>query len=101
MNTTEQIPPRLCAKRIIVQGRVQGVGFRYFTRDVGEILGLTGDARNLPDGTVEIVVEGNAGKVADFIEEVKRGPTRARVDHVDVKDIPIRGSYRSFTIEGI
>ena len=97
---TEQIPPRLCTKRIIVQGRVQGVGFRYFTRDVGRILGLTGDARNLPDGTVEIVVEGNSEKIADFIEEVKRGPVCARVAHVNVEDIPARGDYHSFTIEG-
>lgn len=97
---TERISPQLCTKRIIVHGKVQGVGFRYFTRDVGKILGLTGDARNLPDRTVEIIVEGNAEKIADFIEEVKRGPVLARVDHVDVEDIPARGGYHSFTIEG-
>jgi acylphosphatase len=88
------------AKHIIVHGRVQGVGFRYFVQHVGNRMGLAGDVRNCPDSTVEIVVEGAAGKMADFIKQVEKGPPLARVERVDVADIPIRGTYGSFSIEG-
>ena len=88
------------AKHIIVHGRVQGVGFRYFVRKTGMELGLTGDARNCPDGTVEIIVEGNASKIAGFIREVERGPALSRVERVDIADIPALGAYDSFLVEG-
>ena len=67
------------AKQIIVHGRVQGVGFRYFVQHTGNRLGLTGNVRNCPDSTVEIVVEGDARKIADFIKQVKKGPSLASV----------------------
>jgi acylphosphatase len=89
-----------CAKNIIVHGRVQGVGFRYFVRHIGNRMGLTGDVRNCPDSTVEITVEGDAREIADFIKQVEIGPARARVERVDVVDIPIQGTYGSFSIEG-
>jgi acylphosphatase len=88
------------AKRIIVYGRVQGVGFRYFVRKTGMELGLTGNACNCLDGTVEIIVEGHAVKIADFLREVERGPALSRVEHVDVADIPAQGAYDSFLVEG-
>jgi acylphosphatase len=87
------------AKKIIVHGRVQGVGFRYFVQHVGNRIGLTGDVRNCSDSTVEIVVEGSLKKIADFLKEVERGPTLARVQRIDVTDIPVQGSYDSFKIE--
>jgi acylphosphatase len=90
----------LTAKRIIVHGRVQGVGFRYFARHVGTRLGLTGDVRNCPDSTVEIIVEGPAPKVSEFIREMERGPSLAQVRRVEVADIPPRGCYSAFLIEG-
>ena len=88
------------AKQIIVYGRVQGVGFRYFVQYVGSRLGLSGNVRNCPDSTVEIIVEGDAGKIADLIKRVETGPSLARVQHVDVVDIPVKGTYSSFSIEG-
>jgi acylphosphatase len=88
------------AKQITVQGRVQGVGFRYFVQHAGNRLGLTGNVRNCPDSAVEIVVEGDAGKIAEFIKQVEKGPSLARVQRVDVIDIPIQGVYGSFSIEG-
>jgi len=84
----------------MVYGRVQGVGFRYFVQHVGNRLGLCGNVRNCPDSTVEIVVEGDAGKIADFIKQVEKGPSLARVQRIDVVDIPRTGSYNSFSIEG-
>ncbi len=88
------------AKLITVRGRVQGVGFRYFVQNEAARLGLTGNVRNCPDSTVEIVAEGNARAIADLIEQVKQGPRLARVERVDAVDIPVAGTYGSFSIEG-
>jgi acylphosphatase len=90
----------LQAKQMIVSGIVQGVGFRYFVRDAGVRLELTGNVRNCPDSTVEIIVEGSEKKIAEFIRQVEKGPLRARVDRVDVMDVPVRDAYSSFLIEG-
>jgi acylphosphatase len=89
-----------CAKQIIVHGRVQGVGFRFFVQHIGNRLGLTGNVRNCADSTVEIVVEGDAGRIVDFIMQVKKGPSLAWVQRVDVVDVPVQGTYGSFSIEG-
>ncbi len=90
----------VCAKHIIVHGRVQGVGFRYFVQNAGRQMGLVGNVSNAPDSTVDIIVEGNAGKMADFIKQVERGPSLSRVERIDVLDIPVQGKYGSFLIEG-
>jgi acylphosphatase len=88
------------AKLITVRGRVQGVGFRYFVQNAAARLGLTGNVRNCPDSSVEIVAEGKARAIADLIEQVKQGPRMARVERVDAVDIPVEGTYGSFSIEG-
>ncbi|MGD0101695.1 MAG: acylphosphatase [Acidobacteriota bacterium] len=88
------------AKQITVHGRVQGVGFRYFAQHVGSRLGLEGNVRNRPDSTVEIVVEGNEKKIAEFIKLVEKGPSLAWVQRVDVVDISAQGTFGSFLIEG-
>ncbi len=89
------------AKQVIVYGRVQGVGFRFYVQNVGNRLGLTGNVRNCPDSSVEIIVEGDARKIAEFIRHVEKGPSLARVLHVDVTDIAVQGTYGSFSIEGL
>lgn len=89
-----------CAKQIVVSGRVQGVGFRYFVQHVGNRLGVVGNVRNCPDSTVAIVVQGSEKKIAEFVKQVEKGPSLARVQRVDVVDIPVRDSYSSFSIEG-
>jgi acylphosphatase len=88
------------ARRIIVHGMVQGVGFRYYVQRVGMRKGITGDVRNLPDATVEIVAEGPPGQVEDFIKEVRRGPSMACVERLDIQDIAVTGRHLNFTIEG-
>jgi acylphosphatase len=90
----------VCAKHIIVHGRVQGVGFRYFVQHIGNRLGLVGNVRNCPDSTVEIVVEGDAKRIADLVKQVEKGPSMAWVRRVDVLDLPVQGTYGSFSIEG-
>jgi len=88
------------AKHIIVHGRVQGVGFRFFVQQVGNRLGLVGNVRNCSDSTVEILVEGTERSIAEFIKQVEKGPSLAWVQRVDVVDIPAQGAYGSFSIEG-
>jgi acylphosphatase len=87
------------ARHIVVHGSVQGVGFRYFVRGVATRLGLTGNVRNLGDGTVDIVVEGDPASLAELIKSVRKGPGPASVERVDVEEIPA-GKYRSFLVEG-
>ncbi len=88
------------ARHIIVHGRVQGVGFRFFVQHVAERLGLYGTVRNCEDGTVEIVVEGNPMRIADFVRHVEKGPSMARVIRLDIHEIPADGNYSTFEIEG-
>ena len=74
--------------RFVVRGRVQGVGFRWYVwREAGR-LGLKGVARNLADGTVEVLAEGQDEALSDLERALRRGPTAARVDGVDKSDLP-------------
>jgi acylphosphatase len=70
--------------RLVIRGVVQGVGFRYFVRRAAEALGLAGYVRNRPDGTVEVVVEGDRPAVTAFIDEIRIGPRHAAVERVDL-----------------
>ena len=70
--------------RVVIRGRVQGVFFRAETRDRARSLGLAGWVRNVPDGTVEAVFEGDRERIAWMIAWSRRGPDLAEVDDVDV-----------------
>ncbi|MDW7709563.1 MAG: acylphosphatase [Deferrisomatales bacterium] len=83
--------------RVLVSGRVQGVFFRASTRDVARRLGLRGWVRNLPDGGVEAVFEGERGLVEEAVAWCRTGPPEARVAHCDVIWEEPRGEG-SFTI---
>ncbi len=65
-----------------VHGRVQGVGFRWFTRAKALELGLVGTATNLTDGRVEVVAEGPADRVGELLDWLRSGDTPGRVDDV-------------------
>lgn len=65
-----------------VCGAVQGVGFRWFTREMAARLGLAGWVRNRDDGCVEVAAEGDDAQVERFLVQVERGPRGARVDRV-------------------
>ena len=88
------------ARQIVVHGRVQGVGFRFFVRETGMRLGLTGNVCNREEGRVEIIVEGRPDHIAEFIREVEKGPPASRVVRIDVRVVPPTGSCTSFLIEG-
>lgn len=83
---------------IVVKGRVQGVFFRASAQQEGLQLGLAGEVRNLPDGCVEAIVEGEKRAVEDFIAWCRRGPPSARVEGVDVKLRPCRDEFRTFSV---
>ena len=82
-----------------ITGRVQGVGFRWFVRERARRLGLAGWVRNLPDGSVEVLAEGDQGQL-DLLEgELKKGPQGARVAAiVRVGDAPAESVAEPFTI---
>jgi len=83
---------------VLVEGRVQGVGFRMFTRTLARRLGVAGYVRNLPDGRVEAVAEGDPKAVETFLKGLRAGPRRARVDRLDVRDQPPTSEFASFDI---
>jgi acylphosphatase len=87
------------ARRFLVSGRVQGVGFRYFTQDIAEREGLTGVVRNLPDGRVEAVAEGDSESLTRFEAALRRGPSHARVELVEIDALPLTGGYFGFSVD--
>jgi acylphosphatase len=72
--------------RVRIAGRVQGVGYRYWTERVAGELGLSGWVRNRRDGTVEAVFSGSADEVAEMMERCHGGPAAAKVTSVDVAE---------------
>jgi len=85
--------------RVIVSGRVQGVFFRSETQDEAIRQGVTGWVRNLPDGKVEALFEGEKDKVDALIEFCKRGPPGARVTRAEVSWESYTGEFKSFSIK--
>jgi acylphosphatase len=71
-----------------VTGRVQGVGFRWFVRERARALGLAGWVKNRSDGSVELLVSGDANAADELLAAVRRGPPHARVDAVEPVSTP-------------
>lgn len=82
----------------VIEGRVQGVGFRYSTQRKASELGLTGWVRNRFDGTVEVLAEGPPEKLASFLTWLRSGPSFACVTKVDHRPVHPKGTYRGFSI---
>ncbi|WP_251153168.1 acylphosphatase [Cellulosimicrobium sp. Marseille-Q4280] len=78
------VPDRASGLRAVVHGHVQGVGFRWATRQRLGALGLDGAATNLPDGTVEVVAAGPPTALEELVGWLRDGPTPGRVTGVDV-----------------
>lgn len=83
---------------VIIQGLVQGVYFRASTRDEAARLGVTGWVRNLSDGSVEAVFEGEKKKVEEIVGWCHKGPPGARVTKVDISWEPYKGEFARFEI---
>ena len=84
--------------RIVVQGRVQGVGFRDATLRQGRRLGLRGWVKNRQDGAVEILAEGGHAPVAELVAWCANGPAAARVTAVDTNDVSTGSPLSEFAI---
>ena len=83
---------------VIVHGRVQGVFFRQSTMEMARAIGLTGQVRNCPDGTVAAIFEGDNGQVKAAVEWCGHGPPAARVDKVETDWQDYRSEFDSFKI---
>ena len=81
----------------VVSGHVQGVGYRYFVREQAGAAGLTGSARNLPDGRVEVVLEGPADAVQAVVEALDGPRAAGRPTRVDVRREAVQG-HHGFTV---
>ena len=92
-------PAEQRALRAVVHGRVQGVGFRWSAVREARALGLNGAVANRPDGTVEVVAEGSAARLARLITWLEKGPPGARVSSVDVEWVPWSGAYNGFGVD--
>ena len=85
------------ARRYLIGGRVQGVGFRFFAEEAASREGVSGWVRNLPDGRVEAAAEGDAEAVARFERSIQHGPRGARVDTFEALD-DVPGGYFGFSV---
>lgn len=88
---------KIC-KKFIVYGLVQGVGYRYFAYKSAVKYSITGYAKNLFDGTVEIVAQGEENNLKLFLEELKIGPSRARVTNITQEDCKFDDEYLEFSV---
>lgn len=88
------------ARTYRITGRVQGVGFRYFAWDAAKREGLLGTVRNMPDGSVEVVAEGDRESLDRLEWALSEGPRGARVDHVDREVGPPTGRFVDFSMRG-
>jgi len=90
--------PVRVARRFLITGRVQAVGFRYFALETAEREGVHGWVRNLPDRRVEALAEGDAEAIERFERALRHGPPGARVDHVEVEDRLPAGRDTGFSV---
>ena len=87
----------MIARSIKIKGKVQGVNFRYYTTLEARKLGLMGTVENMDDGSVLVTAEGEVGALESLIKWCRRGPLLARVDAVEVDEVPVTG-HKSFVI---
>ncbi|MAT40989.1 MAG: acylphosphatase [Anaerolineaceae bacterium] len=83
---------------VIIKGRVQGVGFRYFTKETAQKLGITGWVRNTFSGDVEVTAEGTDDKINTFMQSIQRGPQSAFVSEFDINWDEPTGEFKKFSI---
>jgi acylphosphatase len=90
----------MLAKRVIFEGRVQGVGFRYTVKDLSRGFEVCGWVRNLPDGSVELQVMGESGEVESFLKEIaEESPVAHHINKLTAEKIPLLENCRGFRIE--
>ncbi len=88
------------ARRYVVTGRVQGVGFRWFVENEASKIGIAGWVRNRQDGSVEVLASGTKPQLDALYDVLRRGPRAARVDNVEVTEEELTRDLKSFRVEG-
>ncbi len=83
---------------VFISGRVQGVFFRSTAKEWADELGIKGWIRNLPDGRVETIIEGDKDKIDEMLELLRKGPPLAMVDDVEVKWEDYKGEFKDFRV---
>lgn len=91
------MPPSV-ARKFLVSGEVQGVGYRFFAQQAARRLGLAGYVGNLPDGRVETWAQGSAADLQAFEEQLREGPPFSGVDDVSREDARSRADFVDFRI---
>ena len=86
------------AVKLVVDGTVQGVFFRQFVKDSADKFGLFGFVRNLEDGNVEVVLEGDGDKITQIIEIIKKGPEHSQIRNVSVEEQKFSGEFKEFKV---
>jgi acylphosphatase len=93
------MPKQISRMHAWIDGHVQGVGFRYFVRESAGILAITGWVRNLHDGRVELVAEGERDVLEKLLEEVHQGPRGSQVTQVRVDWGLGNGGFDGFRVQ--
>lgn len=83
---------------MIIEGRVQGVGYRWFTREAARDLDIHGSVRNLPDGNVEIIAQGDEESLVQFMEQLKNGPAFSSVLNITLNEKNPVDDLTGFTV---
>ncbi|HEY2994939.1 MAG TPA: acylphosphatase [Methylomirabilota bacterium] len=86
------------AAEILIEGQVQGVGYRDYARRRAARLGLGGWVMNLRDGRVRLRAEGPRGRIEELVRALEKGPPMARVERVDIQWIPPAGTFADFDV---
>jgi acylphosphatase len=97
-STNDRSPAQ--ARRFVVRGRVQGVGFRWFVEREAHILKIAGWVRNNPDGSVEVLAIGTRDQLAGLRARLQEGPRAARVDDVEHFEAELIAELTSFQVRG-
>lgn len=87
------------ALHLLIDGRVQGVGYRWFARQAGRELGLAGKVRNLPDGRVEVHAAGEPERLARFLDRLREGPPASRVREIVEEELAAVPDWVGFEID--
>lgn len=89
----------MIAKKFLITGQVQGVGYRFFAQRAAARHQVRGHVKNCADGSVEVIAEGPAGEVEEFKKDLVTGPQWSRVEQVEEINVEPSGQYASFRIE--
>jgi acylphosphatase len=89
----------MVARRFLISGYVQGVGYRFFALRAAARHQVLGIVRNLEDGRVEVIAEGERDAMDEFKKDLATGPAMANISEIDETDLQVTGLYRDFRID--